>query len=102
MYADGGGEPVDSQRRYARLRLKNGLRCASRLPAHRLTTAWVIATIIGTRSQESHPGCPLVLCTANVQKGLAKRASDLGVPVVPKPINADKIKNVATELGVFK
>jgi two-component system, chemotaxis family, chemotaxis protein CheY len=50
----------------------------------------------------SHPGCPLILCTANVQKGLASRAAELGVPVVPKPITKDKIQKITTELGVFK
>ena len=48
----------------------------------------------------AHPGTPKVLCTANTQDALARRAGDAGVPVVGKPFSMDRLKE-AVELPVI-
>ena len=44
--------------------------------------------------ENRHPGCKKVLCTANVQENLARRASELGVPVAAKPFTMEGLQAV--------
>ncbi len=40
------------------------------------------------------PGCKLVLCTANVQSTIQKRAREAGLAFVAKPLSKEKLEAV--------